>query len=72
MQQIIISVILFIQTINLMSERDLKGISLINILKKKNKNKIAKKDQGQLKDFLKKSAEVKIFKKIGIKVEQNK
>lgn len=51
MQQIIISVILFIQTINLMSERDLKGISLINILKKKNKKKIAKKDQGQLKDF---------------------
>lgn len=65
MQQIIISVILFIQTINLMSERDLKGISLINILKKKNKKKVAKKDQGQLKDFLKKSAEVKILKKIG-------
>lgn len=60
MQQIIISVILFIQTINLMSERDLKGISLINILKKKNKKKVAKKDQGQLKDFFKKSAEVKI------------
>lgn len=36
-----------------MSERDLRGISLINILKKKNLKKVAKKDQGQLKDFKK-------------------
>lgn len=53
MQQLIISVILFIQTINLMSERDLRGISLINILKKKKLKKVAKKDQGQLKDLKK-------------------
>lgn len=46
-----------------MSERDLKGISLINILKKKNKKKVAKKDQGQLKDFLKKICWGKNLKK---------
>lgn len=36
-----------------MSERDLRGISLINILKKKKLKKVAKKDQGQLKDLKK-------------------